>query len=128
MYLVLFVIAAADLTGIWTGQMPGRKDDKIDVAFQFKQNGAAVTGKIYGDYKSTPIVEGKVSGDSVTFFVIAEEQSGNQINDSRLKFTGTLRDGALELTRERESSTNAGNGGAVKTQATPTSFRLKKLL
>ena len=72
MFVAMFVIAAADLTGIWTGQMPVRKDDKLDVAFQFKQTGNAMTGKIYGDYKSTPIVEGKVSGDSVTFFVIAD--------------------------------------------------------
>ena len=129
MMCLLLVLTASDFTGIWTGEMPGRRDGKVDVAFQFKQSGTVLTGKIYGDYKSTPIVDGKVSGDQVTFHVLAEEQAGNQINDSRLKFTGVLRDGSLEITREREGSTNAGNGGAVRTQGNPTTtFRLKKLL
>ena len=85
----------------------------------------SVTYHVGGD----PCADGKVAGDQVTFHVLAEEQAGNQINDSRLKFTGVLRDGSLEITREREGSTNAGNGGAVRTQGNPTTtFRLKKLL
>ena len=47
------------------------------------------------------------------FVVAVQEQSGNQINDTRLRFAGTLKDGVLELARDRESSTIAGNSGGV---------------
>ena len=121
---------AADLTGIWVGQMPTRNGESVDIAFQFTQTGTKISGKLYGDYRSSPIVEGVVSGELVTFVVLAAEQAGNQINDSRLRFTGSLKDGQIELTRERESVINAGNKGSAQTKAGPSpkqTFRLKKL-
>jgi hypothetical protein len=121
-------LSAADLTGIWVGQYPGRNNEPIDIAFQFQHKGEVLAGKLYGDFKSMRIVEGKVSGGEVNFIVVAEEQAGNQINETRLRFTGTLKDGELELTRERESSRNAGNGGEVQSRNnTKLTFRLKRL-
>ncbi|MFN7931863.1 MAG: hypothetical protein U0R19_00975 [Bryobacteraceae bacterium] len=121
-------VAAADLTGIWVGQYPGRNNEPIDIAFQFQHKDEALSGKLYGDFKSMRIVEGKVTGDQVVFVVLAEEQAGNQINETRLRFTGTLKDGEIELTRERESSRNAGNGGEVQSRNnTKQAFRLKRL-
>ncbi len=123
-------LCAADLTGIWVGQVPTRNGDSVDIAFQFTQTGTKLTGKLYGDYKSSPIVEGLVAGDLVTFVVAATEQAGNQINESRLRFTGSLKSGEVELTRERESSTNAGNKGGSATKAgrgATQTFRLKRL-
>ncbi len=131
--LLLFCSVAlfgADLTGIWVGQIPTRNGDSVDIAFQFTQTGTRLSGKLYGDYKSSPIVEGIVAGELVTFVVLAEEQAGNQINDSRLRFTGSLKSGEVELTRERESSLNAGNKGTSQTrpgQGQTQTFRLKRL-
>jgi hypothetical protein len=122
-------LPAADLAGIWVGQIPGRNGDLQDVAFKFTQTGATLGGKLYGDYQSTPISEGKISGDQITFLVIAPEQAGNQINQARLRFTGTIQAGEIELTREREGATNAGNGGSVQFRGnTKQTFRLKRLL
>ena len=116
---------AADFTGIWTGQSDGGKED---IAFQFQQSGAVLTGKLYGDYQSTPIVKGIVSGDIVTFLVLRQEQSGNEINETRIRFSGKLTNGALELTREREGSTRAGSGAAVTYKNNPrVVFQLKRL-
>jgi hypothetical protein len=121
---------AADLTGIWVGQVPTRNGESLDIAFQLTQSGTKLSGKLYGDYRSSPIVEGIVAGDLITFVVLAAEQAGNQINDTRLRFTGSLKDGEIELTRERESVVNAGNKGSAQTKAGPSpkqTFRLKKL-
>ena len=108
-------LSAAELTGVWIGQIPARNGDPLDVAFKFTQKpGGSLSGKVYGDYQSSPIVEGSVTGDQVMFVVVAQEQAGNQINDTKLKYTGVLKDGALELTRERQESKNAGNGGGVQ--------------
>jgi len=123
------VSGAADLSGIWVGQIPNRNGDLLDIAFQFTQNGTSLGGKLYGDYGSSPIVEGKVSGDEIIFLVRSTEQAGNQINTSRLRFSGTLKGGEIELSRERERSTNAGNGGSVESRgATRQTFHLKRLL
>jgi hypothetical protein len=127
--LCSWTVSAADLTGIWVGQIPGRNGDMQDVAFKFTQTGTTLGGKLYGDYQSTPISEGKITGDQVVFVVIAPEQAGNQINQARLRFTGSIQSGEIELTREREGATNAGNGGNVQFRGNAKqTFRLKRLL
>ena len=122
-------LLGADVAGIWVGQIPGRNGEPQDVAFKFTQSGTTLGGKLYGDYQSTPITEGKISGDEIAFVVIAPEQAGNQINETRLRFTGSIKDSEMELTRERERSTNAGNGGGVQFRGNvKQTFRLKRLL
>ena len=104
--LALFFVATAafgaDLTGIWVGEIgSGRPDrDPSPMAFQFAQKGAVLGGKLYGDFQSTPISSGIVAGELVTFVVVLAEQAGNEINDTKIRFTGRLISGELELTRE----------------------------
>ena len=122
-------LLTADLSGIWLGKMPGRNGEFVDVAFKFEQKESTLTGKIYGDYRSTPIAEGKVTGDEIEFFVLASEQAGNHINDTRIRYAGAIRNGEIELSRERVTSTNAGNGGLVALKSeNKTTFKLKRLL
>ncbi len=131
-FLMVFcgaTLFAADFAGIWVGQIPGRNGELQDIAFQFTQSGSNLGGKLYGDYQSTSIAEGKVAGDRITFLLIAPEQAGNQINETRLRFTGTMQSGEVELTRIREGSTNAGNGGSVQFKGdTKQTFCLKRLI
>jgi len=119
---------AADLSGIWMGQMEVRNGQKVDVAFQLKQQGTQLRGKLYGDYESSPIVSGIVAGKLVTFVVEAQEQAGNQINQTRLRFTGSLDGDELELVREREGSRNAGNKGGAAAREGKQRFRARRLL
>ena len=127
--LLISPLAAADFTGIWVGRIPGRNGEMQDIAFQFRQTGAKIEGNLYGDYQSSPIVQGTVAGPLVTFVVSGSEQNGNQINETRTRFTGKFENGGIELLRERESSHNAGNSGAVEQKRnTPRqSFTLKRL-
>jgi hypothetical protein len=130
LFAMVVPLAAADLTGIWVGQISlGPERAPLDIAFQFNQKDSTLTGKLYGDYHSTRIAEGRITGDQVNFLVITAEQAGNQINETRMRFTGSLKDGELELTRERERATNAGNGGAVQFRNNnKQTFMLKRLL
>lgn len=124
---LLSLAFAADLTGIWTGQVTTRLGPQ-DVTLKLEQQGTKVTGKLYDDRGSSPISEGKAVGDIVIFVVAVQEQSGNQINDTRLRFTGALRDGVLELARDRESSTIAGNsGGVFQRSSVKQMLKLKRL-
>lgn len=122
------LLPAADITGTWLGSIvSGRRNQVQDIAFHFKQNGTTLTGKLYLDYGSTPILKGTVEGDQVNFQVVAREQDGNQINESVLRFTGTIKEGDIEITREREGLRNAGNSGASFTRAAKTTFHIKRL-
>ncbi|MBC7924029.1 MAG: hypothetical protein H7039_00065, partial [Bryobacteraceae bacterium] len=55
--LLLFsaALSGSDLSGIWTGQLPARNGTLQDVSFKFIQTGNVLTGKMYGDYVSSPI-------------------------------------------------------------------------
>ena len=131
LYLIASSALAADLSGIWVGEIgAGRPDrDPTPMAFQFKQKGSTLGGKLYGDYQSTPIASGIVAGDLVTFVVVLAEQAGNEINDTKIRFTGRFVNGELELTRERESSTRAGAKSSSFVRPAPGQiFRLKRLI
>jgi hypothetical protein len=128
--LFAWTLLGADLSGIWVGQIPTRNDQMQDIAFQFSQKGDLLGGKLYGDYGSTRITEGKVIGDQIDFVLVTSEQAGNQINEMRFHFTGTISaSGEMELTREREGARNAGNGGVVQLRGdAKRTFKLKRLL
>jgi hypothetical protein len=122
------ILPAADISGTWLGSLvSGRRNQIQDVGFRFVQTGTVLTGKLYLDYGSSPILKGTVEGDQISFQVVAREQDGNQINESVLKFTGTIKDGEIEMTREREELRNAGNAGASYTKAAKATFHIKRL-
>lgn len=118
-----------DLTGTWIGQLPARNGGIEDVAFQFVQKGTQLGGKQYGDFESTPIVKGTVAGELVMFVIVRQEQAGNEINETKIRFTGRMVGQEIELTRERESATRSGSGASVTLRNNQRqSFRLKKLI
>lgn len=105
-------LAAADLTGTWIGTIPaqGRVFDR-DIEFRLVQDGAAISGKLYGEGPGSPIVEGKVSDGRVLLIIDTREQAGNQINDVRYRFEGEIRDdGEIDVTRERVSARDVVSG------------------
>jgi len=68
--LVLAVAAlAADIGGKWVAQVPGRNGQTRETTFNFKVDGDKLAGTVSGRQGDTPIAEGKVSGDTVTFVV-----------------------------------------------------------
>ena len=121
-------LPAADISGFWLGSVTGGRRNQVqDYTFQFIQKGAAIAGKLYVDYGSTPILKGTIDGDRIAFQVVLREQAGNEINLSVLRFTGTLKDGEIEITREREEIRAAGNSGAAFARPGNQTFRLKRL-
>ena len=132
LFLVASSLFGADLSGIWVGQLERPNRDPIDLSFQFTQTGSTLKGKLYGDYGSDRIVEGTVEGDTIRFVVFAQEQAGNQINEVKLTFEGVIKDGVLEMTRDRgpsRNAANAGDSGLKRTMNTPKiPFKLKRLL
>ena len=102
--LLLFAVSthAAAIDGIWVGQQPARNGEVEDVAFHLRSNGNSITGKMFGDEFDLPITEGSISGDQVRFMVTTT----NYYNGTKTQFvyTGSVKDGVLELVRERVQS------------------------
>lgn len=131
MHLLAAVLLATDVSGIWTGQIPtGRAGTLVDIAFQLRQEGDQIRGKLYGDYRSGEIVEGKVEGGEIWFVVLSPEQSGNEINQARLRFAGCIDHETLNLTRTREASSRAVSGAAAPQTRPqpPVEFMVKRLV
>jgi hypothetical protein len=99
MLLLATCALASEIDGIWVGQQPGRRGDTEDLAFRFKLNGQVLTGKMFGDEADLPIAEGSFSGDQIRFIVTTT----NYYNGTKTRFiyTGAIKNGEMELTRER---------------------------
>jgi hypothetical protein len=65
--LLLTLAMAADISGKWTGDMPGRGGDTTLTTFTFKVDGEKLTGTVAGAQGEMPIQEGKVAGSQISF-------------------------------------------------------------
>jgi hypothetical protein len=115
---------AADLSGIWTGQVPGRRGATDDIAFQFKvSNTGTITGKLFDDEIDLPIDEASLVGGKLTFSITTT----NYYSGVKVKFlyTGVITGDQMELTRERMLKPDEKPKSEEPTKHT---FTLKKLV
>lgn len=100
--LLALTLSAADVTGIWSGQLTEPDRDPIDYSFRFAQTGATLSGKMYTDNESVPLKDTKIEGSHIAFTVTTE--LNGQIN--KFIFSGEIRDNEIDLERVRESNKN----------------------
>ncbi len=70
--LVATVALAADITGKWKSESPGRDGTPMVTNYTFKVDGEKLTGTVSGRMGDTAISEGKVTGDEISFVVVRE--------------------------------------------------------
>jgi len=104
------VAAAADITGKWTGEVPGRGGQTATNTFTFKAAGAKLEGSVATQRGDNPISDGKIDGDNISF-VQNLDFGGNSI---KINYKGVVKGDTIEMTREVE-----GRGA-------PATFTLKK--
>ena len=121
------VVVAADLSGTWTGVIPARNNELQDITFRFVHAGDSLSGKLYRDTTSVPILDGKISGERISFRVESEEQVGNVFVVIKYSFTGTIKGTEVELTREREANPMLNSGGSTNRANQKPTFTLKRL-
>ena len=102
---------AADFNGKWSADVPGRSGNTQTTTFTFTVDASAmtVTGTVSGRMGDTPITNGKVTADTITFDVVRNfngmsitiNYAGKADGDT-IKFTRTISGGAAP----------GGNGGA----------------
>jgi opacity protein-like surface antigen len=92
--LVAAPARAADVDGKWTGSLDTPMG-AIQIGFEFKADGAALTGKNIGpDGNSVPIKSGKIDGDKISFVVTID--FGGMAFD--LNYTGVVSKDNVALT------------------------------
>lgn len=91
---MISVIAAADATGKWVAETQGRNGNTMKITFNLKAEGATLTGTVSGRNGETPIENGKVDGDTISFEV-TRQMGGNSFT---MKYTGKVSDDKLNLT------------------------------
>ena len=99
--LLAAAIPAADLSGVWKGQFDFG-GQPVPVTLTMKVAGDALTGKVEG-LQTTPVEmqEGKIAGDSVTFWITTDYQGTNykivykgKVAGDEIRFTFGTEDGS----------------------------------
>jgi hypothetical protein len=94
--LFAFVATAANVDGKWTAQVPGRDGQTRETSFTLKADGETLTGSMSGRQgQETPITEGKITGDTLSF-VVTMERGGNTM---KWTYTGTIAGDEIKLKR-----------------------------
>lgn len=99
-FLGAFAIAAsaADVTGKWVAQVPGRQGQTMEQTFNLKQDGAKLTGTISSPRGDQEISEGKVDGDNISF-VMALNFNGNSF---KINYKGKVSGDEIKFSRSFE--------------------------
>lgn len=87
---------AADATGKWTAQIPGRSGQTRETTFNLKVDGSNLTGTVSTGQGEAPITDGKVSGDTLSFTVTVD-RGGNTVKQS---YTGKVVGDEIQFKRE----------------------------
>jgi hypothetical protein len=97
-FLILLAVfalsaSAADIAGTWKASIE-TPNGTMENTFVFKVDGAKLTGTVTGQMGESPISEGKIDGDNISFAVV------RQFNDQEFKltYTGKVTGNEMKLT------------------------------
>ena len=96
--LLALTALAADVTGKWTAQVPGRGGQTREQTFTFKVDGNTLTGTVSGRMGEMPIADGKIDGDQISFTQTIEFNG----NSMKFVYKGTVSGDEIKFTRSRE--------------------------
>lgn len=92
------IVWAADVSGKWVAQVPGRDGQTNETTFNFKVEAGKLTGSVSGRQGDNPISDGKVTGDDISF-VVAISRGGNDI---KLVYKGKVTGDEIKFSRTVE--------------------------
>lgn len=91
-------LQAADISGKWTAQVPGRDGQTRETTFNFKVEGEKLTGTTTTPGGDVPLSDGTVKGDDVAFNVVANFNG----QDVKIIYKGKVAGDEIKFTRQRE--------------------------
>jgi hypothetical protein len=99
-FFLVAVAWAADVTGKWTAQVPGRGGQTRETTFNFKVDGTKLTGTMSGQQGEIPIEDGMVKGDDISFSTKFSGGGG----EVKINFKGKVAGDEIKFTRAREGA------------------------
>lgn len=106
LFCFTFAALAADVTGKWTAQLPGRGGTQM-MTFTFSVSGDTLTGSIENARGANPISEGKIDGDTISF-VETRSFNGNEV---KITYTGKVSGDTIQFTRSGGGGRGRRGGG-----------------
>jgi len=94
------VAQAADVTGKWIAQVPGRGGETRETTFNLKVDGESLTGTMSGRQGDVALTDGKIKEDALSFNVAMSFQG----NDVKFSYKGKVSGDEIQFTRQREGS------------------------
>ena len=97
-------LLAGDINGKWRAEFNTPDGTQRVNTFTFKTEGEKVTGTVAGTQDETPIKDGKLTGDTISF--TADRPFGmftykGQISGDEIKFTVQFNDRSFDMTAKR---------------------------
>jgi hypothetical protein len=84
---------AADVSGKWKSEFPGRDGQMMTSNLTLKVDGGKLTGTISGRMGESQISEGKISGDEISFVVVREMQG----QEMKIQYKGKVADDEIKM-------------------------------
>ena len=109
-FAAVSLVWAAGVDGKWTAQVPGRGGQTRETTFTFKAEGEKLTGTVSGMQGDTPISDGKISGDDISFTLKLNFQ-GNEIT---FLYKGKVSGDEIKMTRTRQGGDQPGQEFTAK--------------
>jgi hypothetical protein len=100
-------LPAAEVAGKWSAKVPYR-DAVVPVIFDFKLDGAKVSGTLTSDQGSADLVEGKLEGDAIAFVI--------QTDTRRYQVKGTIQGREIRFHARREGAETGVEFTATRTE------------
>ena len=102
--LLPLAAAAADVTGKWKAVFTTPDGTERTNTFTFKAGGKTLTGTVAGTQDETPIQNGKIDGDNISF--TAERPFGSftyagKVTGDEIKLKVTFNDQSFDITARR---------------------------
>ncbi len=106
--VAVFTLACSSggINGKWIAQLPGRDGQTRETTFNFKAEGNKLTGTVSGRQGDTPISDGEINGDDISFSVTANLR-GNEV---KVLYKGKLAGKEIKFARSRREGGNAEGG------------------
>lgn len=104
--LVSLMAVAANVSGKWKAEFTTPDGTPRVNIFTFKVDDGKLTGTVAGSQDETPIADGKLAGDEISFS--AERPFGSftykgKVSGNEIKFQVTFNDQTFEMTAKRVS-------------------------
>lgn len=108
--LLALTALAADISGKWTAQVPGRNGQTREQTFNFKVDGNTLTGTVSGRMGDMPIAEGKIDGNTISFTQTMEFNG----NSMKFIYKGTVSGDEIKFSRTRDGGEGRGQEFTAK--------------